>query len=145
MTLTDKINALLAADPACNGREALNDLRERLGGWANMMAARYGHPVWLVGSFVEGKGNPTDIDLRIILPDDEFEGRFGDYATLRSTNASAWSDKNKIWAATIAKESAWLARKTGINADFKIRSESWYRERHSTKPRIRLDAIECGE
>jgi hypothetical protein len=118
-------------------------IRERTGGWANMMFARYGHPVWLVGSLVEGKVDPTDIDVRIVMPDDEFIGRFGQWSGVRSVAAGDWSEENLAWARTIAKESAWLARKSGINVDFKIRSQSWYDERHSCKPRVRLDA--CGE
>ncbi len=42
--------------------------------WANSMFGRYGHPVWLVGSAMDGAGR--DVDIRIILPDPEFESRF---------------------------------------------------------------------
>ena len=42
--------------------------------WANSMFARYGHPVWLVGPALDGAGR--DVDIRIILPDADFDARF---------------------------------------------------------------------
>ncbi len=42
--------------------------------WANAIFARYGHPVYLVGSSLGGAGR--DVDVRVILPNDEFEARF---------------------------------------------------------------------
>ncbi len=49
-------------------------IQVKLKAWANSMFGRYGHPVWLVGSALDGAGR--DVDIRIILPDPEFDARF---------------------------------------------------------------------
>ncbi len=42
--------------------------------WANAIFGRYGFPVWLVGSALTGAGR--DVDIRVILPDEDFDARF---------------------------------------------------------------------
>lgn len=43
---------------------------------ARFWAARYGGPVWLVGSALSGE-SARDLDVRIVLPDAQFERRWG--------------------------------------------------------------------
>lgn len=48
----------------------------KLKAWATQLAARFGAPVLLVGSALR-KLHPRDVDVRIVIPDEEFEARYG--------------------------------------------------------------------
>lgn len=56
---------------------AAGRLVELLRPWARHIAVRFGAPVYLVGSSLE-LPDPRDVDVRVILSDDAFRGRYGD-------------------------------------------------------------------
>jgi hypothetical protein len=132
-------------------------LRLCLRGWANQMVARFGAPVWLVGSALTDP-NARDIDVRIVLPDDEFAARYGDVIDWINEGWSAeWGDGRKRWGVDMAK----LARDVvliggralhaigrnplnkmhGFNVDLQVQPESLART-FADKPRERLDTLD---
>lgn len=106
------------------------------------MYARFGHPVYLVGSSVSGD-DPVDCDVRIILPDEEYVGRYGEQWTARHRAISEWPEGMKRWAREMAKQAAWVQRYCGVCIDFQVQCESEVRAyKHDDKPRVRLDTID---
>lgn len=89
--------------------------------WANMIFQRYGHPVMLVGSAVTGLGR--DVDIRVMIPDPEFDARFPDEGAL---------------SLEIGKQSRMAALFLRMNVDFRLQkvSEAYV---HQGKPTMRLD------
>lgn len=120
-------------------------LREILSTWATTgLYARYGHPVYLVGSALETQNfyGLRDIDIVVVLPDDEFEKRFGkDWEYTQGGCSRAMSR----WAREVGKLSAQAARTYPFNFDLKVQSESWMKARHADKPRLRIDRAEYPE
>lgn len=124
-----------------------------LGDFATSTAARYGHPVYLVGSAVDTVDLPyeqqcaavwalRDVDVVCILPDEEFANRFG------GSWEAAQSDlaPGRRWAAEVGKISRSAARElSNLNLDFKVQSDGWTRARHQDKRRVRIDAVDFGE
>lgn len=97
------------------------DKSHRLVRWANSISAFYGHPLYLVGSQITGKENPSDVDIVCPIPDDEF--------TLRYGSCEAWCDEGCTglyteikwdWADDCLKRSLSAMRETGLRVDFKI-------------------------
>jgi hypothetical protein len=80
----------------------------------------FGHTAYHVGSSLKGK-DWRDVDVRLILPDDEFTARFGD-------NQSAETNP-KLAAVTLAF-AALGAQMTGLPIDFQIQSQSHANERY---------------
>lgn len=118
-----------------------------LRGWANQMAARYGHPVYLVGSSldVDDVNEARDFDVRIVLPDAEFETRFGvEVADWYRQQWSTWGDGSRRWGAEMAK----LARgftttfaKLKLNIDLQV--HPFYLARtFFDRPSVRLDDLD---
>ncbi len=75
----------------------------------------FGHVPYQVGSSLDRK-DWRDVDVRLILPDDEFTGRFGDIFRSAETDP-------KLAAITLAF-SALGKEMTGLPIDFQIQPES---------------------
>jgi hypothetical protein len=108
-------------------------------GWANMMYARYGHPVYLIGSALE-KEDPNDIDILIILPDEQYKANFGDFNWTKIPHMS-WHNKSKDWAKECGKQAAYVAKNCGILIDFKIKPKS-ESDKFFNRPMLRIDQCE---
>lgn len=132
-------------------------LRLVLRGWANMMAARFGAPVWLVGSALTDP-NARDIDVRIVLSDEAFEARYGDlHDFAREGWSPAWGPGRRRWGEDMAKlgrdallnggRMLWtigrepLNKLGGLNLDFQVEAETFARA-YRDKPRERLDTLD---
>lgn len=102
-------------------------IKLKLGRWATQIYGRYGAPVWLVGSALNGAGR--DVDVRIILPDPDFSARFPDDGAL---------------ALETGKQGRWAALFLRLNVDFQIQKASEATV-YEDLPRIRLDAAEYPE
>jgi hypothetical protein len=109
-----------------------------LQGWANQMAARFGAPVYLVGSSLT-EVQPRDVDIVIILPLDDFVARYGNSPDWKwHTLEPGWDDGSLRWAADVAKLGAFCSRVHKLNVDLKITPPvDW----HKGKPRLRLDRV----
>lgn len=81
----------------------------------------FGHVPYQVGSSLSSKGW-RDVDVRLILPDDEFTERFG-------SNQSSQTNP-KLAAVTLAF-AALGAFMTGLPIDFQIQPQSWANQHHS--------------
>jgi len=127
--------------------------RPKVPGWlpqllehfANTLVARYGHPVYLVGSALDTDDpySCRDIDIVVVLPDEEFFNRFGAHWTYTQTIQDAGSAPAHRWT----KECGKLARSSActfnrLNIDFKVQSQEWVNARHKNRPRLRLDRID---
>lgn len=77
--------------------------------------AAFGHPPYLVGSALLGNRTPNDIDVRLILPDDQYEQMFGDPDRTHS---------NGKWVSMVLAYSALGKAMTGLPIDFQIQSQS---------------------
>jgi hypothetical protein len=99
----------------------------KLKAWSNDMFARYGQPVWLVGSALTGTGR--DVDVRIILPDPDFAARFPDHGAL---------------GLEVGKQGRWAALFLRMNVDFQIQEQS-DASKYDGLPRLRLDACTYPE
>lgn len=84
--------------------------------WGQYMAARYNGAVFLVGSVLT-KENPRDIDLRVVVADKEFCGRYG--------LESYGHFPNQAWVDDMAKRNGELANDFGINIDFQVYPASY--------------------
>ena len=97
-------------------------LREKLGFWAQCMAARFGGPVYLVGSALT-KENPRDVDIRIVIPDHDFFNRYDRLAS------DFYTDRGPIWVEDVAKLGRDLLRTWhGLNLDLQVYPESAWRD-----------------
>lgn len=106
-----------------------------------MMFARFGEPVWLVGSAID-KADAGDVDVRIVLPDDKFGVWFGDWQNVKETDVDLWDDRARLWAYVMGKQAAWVVRNCKIAIDFQIQPACWVAVRYLDRPRIRLDTVE---
>ncbi len=88
----------------------------------------FGHVPYQVGSSVESK-QWRDVDVRLILPDEEFEERFG-----KNRNAQT----NRQLAAVTLAFAALGQQMTGLPIDFQIQPQSWANDRYGSKPRSAL-------
>lgn len=120
--------------------EAVSILRQRFRAWANSIAARYGHPVYLVGSALRAVTlddvyKLRDVDIVCILPDDEFRNRFGCHWTW-ACNGDDEPGANR-WTAEVGKLSRRAAQcMRNVNVDFKVQSEEWVEQpEHAGKSR----------
>lgn len=119
-------------------------LVDRLRGWANQIAQRFGHPVYLVGSALE-REDVRDIDVRVVLPLDEFVARYG----FRDYQQNHWNDTG--WPAArrrLAEDVGNLAAKgslvLGLNLDLQVTSDVEAMARYDGKPRVRVDTVGVG-
>lgn len=107
------------------------------------MVARFGVPVFLIGSALS-EAEPNDIDVRIILPDGQFDVWFGDIVGIRSTDPGAWSDRSYAWAAFCGKQAAWVSKFCGVPLDFQVLPECWWKAKYSKCHCERLDSVPDG-
>lgn len=92
----------------------------------------FGHVAYQVGSSLDRK-DWRDVDVRLILPDEEFEARFG--RVKNTANA-------KLAAITLAF-CALGKEMTGLPIDFQIQPQSWANEEYGGGKRSAL--IEVSE
>ena len=84
-------------------------VRCKLQNWAQTVRARFGLPVYLVGSVLSDNKWPRDVDVRVIMPDDHFEARFG-----KDPIESKWR-----WGQEMGKLNFWAATTTDCLLTFK--------------------------
>lgn len=89
--------------------------------WGVHIADAFGHHPYLVGSATRTK-DWRDVDVRLILPDDEFDRLFGPYRKPRYHMA--------LWNAMCCAFSAWGAGVTGLPIDFQIDRETQANEEY---------------
>lgn len=102
-------------------------IQVKLKAWANGVFGRYGFPVWLVGSCLTGIGR--DVDVRVILPDQDYIARFPDTGALDLE---------------VGKQGRIAALFLRMNVDFQIQKASDALV-HDGKPRLRLDTCTYPE
>jgi hypothetical protein len=91
-----------------------------LRGWSNLMASRYGRPVYLVGGALQD-ASPRDIDVRLVLSATEYEARFGDWRKWTySLTSLEKADEQRRWHVEIAKMNKQGAGQTHLPIDFQI-------------------------
>jgi len=88
----------------------------------------FGHPPYLVGSSIE-KRDYRDVDVRLILPDDEYKQLFPD--TTHTTHNARWS----IICSSI---SLYLSQHSGLPVDFQIQAQTKANAEFGDKPRHAL-------
>jgi hypothetical protein len=88
--------------------------------------AAFGHLPYLVGSAAVGK-QWRDVDLRLILPDDEFDALFPAH--------TAPSRQDGRWGLLCAAISELARQRTGLPVDFQIQRMSYANDRY---PGVRL-------
>lgn len=117
----------------------VEELASKLEGWADQIFARYGFPVYLVGSALTEQ-EPRDVDVIVLMPNDDWEARWG---PITEYKIARWSLKNKDWfmdthrkfCTDMGKLSARAARILGMNIDFRVQPKCDCQD----GPRLRLD------
>ena len=99
--------------------------------FAQYMAARYNGPVFLTGSSLRS-GVPRDVDVRVIVSDNEFCGRYG-----VQRYRDGWP--NQHWIDDMAKRNGELAARHCINPDFQVHPAS-HAIQYDKEPRVLLAA-----
>jgi hypothetical protein len=111
--------------------------------WANAISAFYGHSVYLVGSQLTAKENPRDVDVLCILPDYEFELRYGSCDEWAKEGASGiYTGIRWKWADDCVKKSLHGMKETQLEIDFKVQPESFqegYKNMQDYFPPYKLD------
>jgi hypothetical protein len=95
-----------------------------LRGWANLMASRYGRPVYLTGGALTD-ATPRDIDVRVVLSLSEFEARFGKLREPRYSRHATdleQMDEARRWHVEIAKMNKAGAANTHLPIDFQVQT-----------------------
>ena len=105
--------------------------------WANQVAQRYGHPVYLVGSAIEQGQDARDIDVVCVLPHREFVARFGHNAYDLTTK---WSSHMEKLGTELGKLSAYASGLLRLNIDLKVQgtAEAF---RFKGRPMVRIDSL----
>lgn len=93
----------------------------------------FGHIPYHVGSSLHTK-EFRDVDVRLILPDDEFEAQFGAVQTTANS---------RLAAITLAF-AALGAQMTGLPVDFQIQPESYANGAFAGEPRSALFEVRAG-
>jgi hypothetical protein len=93
-----------------------------------IVADYFGHECYHVGSSL-GRKDWRDVDVRLLLPDDEFTARYG---RIQSAEANP-----KLAAVTLAFSALGKAM-TGLPVDFQIQPLSHANERYGEQPRSAL-------
>lgn len=118
---------------------------ERARPWANQMAARFGHPVYLVGSAIDAEERPRDVDVVVILPNEEFEARYGHtpYDFIRAAIEPGLEEYRALWNRDMAKLSSNASRELDCNIDLKVQSETEASAHRFRSHRVRLDTVDA--
>lgn len=83
---------------------------------AETLNKAFGYNIYQVGSSLE-KRDYRDVDIRCILPDDEFDRLFP---------KSGWNGAR--WSVICAAVSEWISKRTGLPIDFQIQKQSEAKE-----------------
>jgi hypothetical protein len=123
--------------------ERVRRLKLQLHGWACQIAIRFGAPVYLHGSVLDSD-EPRDVDVSVVLPDAQFEARYGSVAQWDTDRwATEMSAVTQRVASDQVKLGAWMVTAYRLNVDFKIVPASHITAKHADKPRVRLDTVAC--
>lgn len=82
----------------------------------------FGHPPHLVGS-AEHAADYRDVDVRLILPDDEFDALFGK------------ENRKPLWEVMSASLGLWVQTHSGLPVDFQIQRMTEANEKYGGQPR----------
>ncbi len=78
-----------------------------------VLTEAFGHHVYLVGSSLARRDH-RDVDVRCILPDEEFDRLFPNQADMTRHDLTAF------WSLLCVAVSEWLSNRTGLPIDFQI-------------------------
>jgi hypothetical protein len=109
--------------------------------WANIMAGRYRHPVYLVGSQLHSE-KPRDIDLVCVIPDEEFKARYGCDDVEKWVNdykSGMYDDSIWDWCADVSNQALHGMRFCRMQIDFKVIPASYDKIDYTGKPKVRID------
>lgn len=106
-----------------------------LGKYGVIISDYFGHVPYHVGSSLDRK-DWRDVDVRLILPDDEFRDRFGDNQSTTTNPALA--------AVTLAF-AALGKQMTGLPIDFQIQPQTWANEHHKGPRSALIEVRPCPE
>jgi hypothetical protein len=109
--------------------------------FANGMRGLYGLPVYLVGSALRPDNtSPRDIDIRIEMPDAEFEVRFGSVRRWLDEGAIGnWTQVRWRWSDECVKRSKQAWQEISGLVDFQVYPASYCRRLFAKKRKIRID------
>ena len=115
-------------------------VRTNLRTFARHLAGYYGQPVYLCGSaLIDSNAKPRDWDLRIALPDMNFERRYG--CTAKSWDeqgqSGLWGDSRHAWSADCVKQSHSGMDRTLLNCHVQVYPKT-YGERFKRYPKLLL-------
>lgn len=89
----------------------------------------FGHAPYHVGSSLEKKEGWRDVDVRLILPDDEYARLGLGYPALSSAHI------NPKWRSLCIAYSVLGKHITGLPVDFQIQQQTWANEEYPDSPR----------
>lgn len=114
----------------------------KLGSWANHIYARFGWPVYLVGSATMGSGHRRDVDVVCEIGDNEFAARYGDKSGMYPGDHAIWGEGDRRWARDCGKigRDACLLHK--LNIDFKVQPMGFATARYGDRTKIRIDSMD---
>lgn len=87
-----------------------------------VVATAFGHRPYLVGSSTERR-DFRDVDLRLILPDDEFDYLFGPTVPNEAWQ-SKWAFPGGLWGLVCMSIAQYLSDVSGLPIDFQIQRQS---------------------
>lgn len=120
---------------------AADMLPPRVSGWATQLAARFGRPVFLVGSALK-LPSPRDYDVRIVLSNDEFQNRYGDPSLYeRSCWVPGFFPTMRGYFEDMAKLARQGVEAIQLNLDLQVHPLR-FAYRYRDEARLRLDKIE---
>ncbi len=102
--------------------------------FASQVWAAFGCPPYLVGSALKGK-NHRDIDVRLILPDEEYEILLGPKADPRGEH------RNGKWVSLCMAYAALGKQMTGLPIDFQIQQMTYANNHSIGEPRSMLGGV----
>lgn len=114
--MTDRQKANWVGAPACFELElALYDIRRAFGS------------CYQVGSSLH-RADFRDVDIRCIMPDEEFDKLFPGLCT---PTPAGWEHDSR-WLVMTTTISQWLSTRIGKTVDFQFQRASWANEHHSS-------------
>lgn len=105
-----------------------------LDAYAREVNDAFGHIPYLVGTAAQGK-RWRDVDIRLILPDDEFDRLFPDATHPGGRHKIPG---NALWALMCTALSDLARSRTGLPVDFQIQRQSEANRKYPNGPRIPL-------
>lgn len=102
--------------------------------WAREIAARFGRPVYLTGSSLN-LPQPRDVDVRVVLTDEEFAARWGEWSWLSD------NDGYRRYACDMGKLSRHVSLFTMLNVDFQVQPHI-VALKYAKDRRVRLDDVD---